>query len=357
MASGLPMSTATATPTPTPAPPGSRARPRPEGDELSAEMRFAHLSDWHATSLVGGGRALLQPKRLSGWASWALRRRRDHSPEILAATLRDVRSQDLDPILVTGDLTHVSLEQEFRAAAEQLERLGPPDRVFLIPGNHDCYVPVEPERSWDHWRPYLAGDAEASLDPELADCLAPARDSGVAPRHEDYPTLRIRGRLAMVGLCSAIPTPIFRAGGELGEIQRERLERVLRLLGDRGLFRVIMIHHPIARSGEPTRRALWDAEALRALLARTGAELVLHGHKHRRRVSTLPGPDAPVPVVGVPSSSEVGSRPGKLAQYHVYTLRPREAGGGAPRGFELEAEIRGYDPEAGEFRRVDETLL
>jgi 3',5'-cyclic AMP phosphodiesterase CpdA len=318
-------------------------------------MRFAHLSDWHATSLVGGGRGLLQPKRLSGWASWALRRRRHHSREILAAAIRDVRDQRVDPILVTGDLTHVSLEAEFRAAAAQLATLGPPDRVFLIPGNHDCYVPVAPERSWDLWSDYLAGDAPGALDPDIAECLAEARRPSRAPRHEDYPTLRIRGRLAVIGLCSAIPTPIFRAGGELGAVQLGRLERLLRRLGERGAFRVVMLHHPIAKSGEPTRRALWDAEALREVLARVGAELVIHGHKHRRRTSTLSGPHAPIPVVGVPSSSEVGSRPGKLAQYHVYTARGASPGG--PTGFELETEIRGYDPQAGGFRRVDEALL
>ncbi len=42
---------------------------------------------------------------------------------------------------VTGDLTHISLPAEFQVARTQLERLGSPDQVFLIPGNHDCYVP------------------------------------------------------------------------------------------------------------------------------------------------------------------------------------------------------------------------
>lgn len=324
---------------------------------MSAPIRFAHLSDWHATTLSGAGSALWRGKRVSGWASWGLNRRHQHDVAILDAAFEDVRSLDLDRILVTGDLTHVSLESEFRLAAEQLAALGPPEEVFLIPGNHDCYVPLPASVSWDHWAAYLAGDALSTLDPELAECLSAPPGEGLAPRYEDYPTLRISGRLAMIGLCSSIPTPIFRAGGSLGPRQLDRLERLLALLDDRGFCRVVMIHHPVAAKGEPARRALWDGEALRGVLARAGAELVLHGHKHRRRINRVPGPRGEVPIIGVPSSSEVGSKPDKQAQYHVYTVTPQHSEDpDAPR-FELRAEIRGYDPAQRKFCRVDEALV
>jgi len=324
---------------------------------LSADLRFAHLSDWHATTLVGGGRALLNAKRLSGWASWKMSRRHRHSESVLAAAFRDVQSQAVDQILVTGDLTHVSLEQEFRAAALQLEALGTPEKVFLIPGNHDCYVPVPHRCSWDLWSEYLSGMRAEDLDVEVAACLAVGRNTSGAPRHEEYPTLRIRGRLAMIGLCSAIPTPIFRAGGRLGTSQLDRLEKLLNVLREKKFCRVVMIHHPVAEKGEPTRRALWDGEALRQVLRRAGAELVIHGHKHRRRNAMLEGPEGEIPAIGVPSSSEVGSRPEKRAQYHLYTLRSPTLEDGTGGGFQIEAEVRGYDSTTGEFRHVDERLL
>lgn len=322
---------------------------------MSAEIRFAHLSDWHATTLVGGGPERFRGKRLSGWASWALNRRHDHDPRILEAAFRDVQAQRVDRILVTGDLTHVSLESEFRAAANQLKALGSPEQVFLIPGNHDCYVPTPAADSWDHWAEYLSGDSASTLDADLAACLSASRPVGLAPRHEDYPTLRVLGRLATIGLCSSVPTPIFRAGGTLGPRQLERLERLLGLLGERGYCRVVMIHHPVAAKGEPVRRALWDGDALRGVLARVGAEIVLHGHKHRRRINWVSGPRAEVPIVGVPSSSEVGSKPDKPAQYHIYSVRQSQTAGGGP--FEIQGEIRGYDAEQGEFRGVDEALF
>ena len=326
---------------------------REESAFVSTEIRFAHLSDWHATSLVHPGLAAFRGKRLSGYASWAINRRHHHSPEILDAAFRDVQAQRVDRVLVTGDLTHISLPAEFAVARTQLERLGPPDRVFLIPGNHDCYVPVPASEGWDQWAPYLRGLLPGEVDGELAAALTPPPASERAPRHADYPTFRTCGRVAWIGLCSAIPTPIFRAGGQLGKVQLERLRRLLVLLGARGMCRVLMIHHPIHPHGEPERRALWDGQALRDLLAEVGAELVVHGHKHRRRVNFLAGPGRPIPVIGVPSSSEVGSRPDRRAQYHVYTARPAASGN----GFELAAEVRGYDAGTRAFVGLADRLF
>lgn len=320
---------------------------------VSEVLRFAHLSDWHATTLEHAGRERFRGKRLSGFASWALTRRRHHDPAILEAAFRDVQSLAVDRIFVTGDLTHISLPSEFESARAQLERLGPPEHVFLIPGNHDCYVPVEPASGWDHWAPYLRGALPGEVDAELAPWLTAPTAPTTAPRHADYPTLRIAGRVAVIGLCSAIPTPIFRAGGELGAPQRDRLRHLLEVCGRRGLCRVILIHHPVHIQGEPERRALWDREALHRILAETGAELVLHGHKHRRRVHFLAGPDGQIPAIGVPSSSEVGSRPDRVAQYHVYTARTSDDG----RGFELSVEVRGYDPKRRSFALLPDRLF
>jgi len=319
---------------------------------LSTPIRFAHLSDWHATTLAGAGPAVLRGKRLSGFLSWAFSRRRHHSPAILEAALRDVATLGVDHVLVTGDLTHVSLPAEFAAARAQLERLGPPSRVFLIPGNHDCYVPVAPAEGWDRWAPYLAGSPAGAGDAELAMALAPGSCGERAPRHDDFPTLRIQGRVAFVGLCSSIPTPIFRAGGLLGPVQLERLRVLLGLLRARGLCRVLMLHHPVHPHGEPERRALWDGQALRDLLAERGAEPVLHGHKHRRRVHFLDGPGGRIPVIGVPSSSEVGSRPDRPAQYHVYGVRPEPDG-----RFAIEVAVRGHDARTGAFAALPDRLF
>jgi 3',5'-cyclic AMP phosphodiesterase CpdA len=314
-------------------------------------LRIAHLTDLHATPARADLAALLG-KRFFGWLSWQLRRRYAHQERVLEALLADLHAQAPDQIVVTGDLTNVAGEEEFPAARAWLERLGPPARVSLVPGNHDAYVPVPAERGVALWSDYIDSDGLGARSPG------------------GFPTLRVRGRLAMVGLCSAVPTPLFQAGGRVGAAQLERLEGLLARLGRDGLFRIVLIHHPPEAGVVSRRRELRDAAALRAVLARVGADLVLHGHTHRMRVGSLPGPAGPIPVVGARSASDVGLRPEKRAQYHLYEVEPYEVEpyevgpyevepGGAPaaRRYRIRMRVRGYAPEAGGFAAEDERSL
>jgi len=298
-------------------------------------FRVAHLTDLHATPARAGLPALLG-KRFFGWLSWQLRRRHAHRPEVLAALVADLHREAPDQIVVTGDLTNVAGEEEFPAARAWLERIGPPARVSLVPGNHDAYVPVPSARGVGLWRDYIASDAEGQ-GPGLPD---------------EFPTLRVRGALAVVGVCSAVPTPLFQAGGRVGSAQLERLAAMLARLGRTGLFRLVLVHHPPEAGVVSRRRELHDGAALREVLARAGAELVLHGHTHRMRLGSLPGPNGAIPVVSARSASDVGSRPEKRAQYHVYEIAPAEGG-----RFRIRMCVRGYDPATGGFAPEDERSL
>jgi 3',5'-cyclic AMP phosphodiesterase CpdA len=266
--------------------------------------------------------------------SWKLRRRHAHRTLVLDALLADLHKTAPDHVVVTGDLTNVSLPDEFGAARRWLERIGNAQHVTAIPGNHDAYVPVSRARSWDLWSEWLTADTDwrACADGE----------SG-------YPSVRVRGPLGLVGLCSARPTLPFLAGGSLGAAQLGRLERVLLALRERALVRVVLLHHAPVPGVVSARRALWDAKALCAVLERTGAELVLHGHLHRTRIDSVPGPEGPIPVVCARSASDVGSKPEKRAQYHLVDVDV--TGGGRPR---LALRVRGFDAEHGTFREEGE---
>ncbi len=291
---------------------------------------LAHVSDLHGTPV-----AVVRPrdfagKRFFGLLSWRNKRRFVHRPEVLEALARDLDSIRPDHIAVTGDLTNVATAEEFPEARRWLDKLGGPERVSVVPGNHDAYVGIAPERSWDLWSEYLRSD-------DAAGAL-------------EFPSLRVRGELALVGVSSAVPTALFLATGRVGRAQLGRLERRLVALRDAGLCRVVLIHHPVTQGAISKRRELRDAAALRALLARVGAELVLHGHGHRTLFASLPGPAGEIPVVGVRSASDATDRPEQRAQYHVYDI---ERGA---EGFRITARIRGYAAN-GCFAALGEQVL
>jgi 3',5'-cyclic AMP phosphodiesterase CpdA len=128
-------------------------------------------------------------------------------------------------------------------------------------------------------------------------------------RNVGFPFLRRRGPLALIGLSSAVATAPFMATGRLGGDQIARLAQALDRCALEGRFRVVLIHHPPISSARRHFKRLVDGAEYSAVLARHGAELVLHGHDHVHSLVHLEGPQRPVPVVSVPSASQA-PRPG-----------------------------------------------
>jgi 3',5'-cyclic AMP phosphodiesterase CpdA len=263
-------------------------------------LTLAHLSDIHLPP-PRAYRGHYQAKRILGMLNWQ-RRRRQHLSPTLAAIVADMQMSGPDHIAVTGDLVNVGMSSEHEAARRWLASLGPPERVTAIPGNHDIYVEMALARGIGHWQAFMADDAPL-------DSKAP------------FPFVRRLGGVALIGLISALPTPLFHAFGRLGPEQIERLGDILRDLDSAGLVRVVLIHHPPLVGQSRERAALQDAARLTDVLRLCGAELVLHGHNHRAMRALTPGPKRPIPVIGVPSASQ-GLVEGRrtLARYNLYRI-------------------------------------
>jgi 3',5'-cyclic AMP phosphodiesterase CpdA len=295
---------------------------------VAALFRLAHVSDLHATRARLSGLGELNGKRAFGLLSYHVRRKQRYRPEIAARVLDDLVAIAPDHVAITGDLTHMGLAAEVVEAALWLARIGPPERVTLVPGNHDAYGAARDHEVMDAWRPYLNSDAALAL-------------GAVAV----FPSVRVRGPVALVGLSSAIPTRVHLATGRVGEAQLARLADVLSDLAARGLCRVVLVHHPPTRKDVSWRRRLLDGPALCALLARAGAELVLHGHTHRAVRDAIPSAHGDIPVLGVPAtSSAVAARRGA---YQLFAIAARAGG-----GFALTRELRELDAATGAVRSL-----
>jgi 3',5'-cyclic AMP phosphodiesterase CpdA len=295
-------------------------------------FRLAHLSDPHVISSSGVRLRELLNKRVYGYLSWHLRRHAEHRDEVLAALREDLAFTDPDHIALTGDLTHLGLPSEFLEAQALLQSLGPPSKVMVVPGNHDAYVATAWERTFRLWSDYMASDADQD-----------SPRTGKEDPRAGFPTLRVRGDIALIGVSTAYPTPPLLAIGSIGKGQLEKLSRILDETGRRRLVRVVLIHHPPVPGAVRWRNRLTDQEAFHALLARHGAELILHGHTHRTCSGHLETPWGRVSVIGVPSASALGRTARRRARYHLFRLM-RTAG-----ALEMLLTVRAYSPTEQRF--------
>lgn len=294
---------------------------------------LAHFSDPHLGPLPQAGWRELANKRLSGFFSWSRNRVHFHRPEVLKLLVDDLKAQAPDHTTITGDLINISLPAEFAAAADWLKTVGSPDKVTIIPGNHDAYVDIPWEQSLALWAPYMRGTRQADETESL-------------PTHSgDFPFVRRLGPIALVGTSTAVPMPLFVAAGRLGENQLARLRDQLKQLGNEGLFRVVLIHHPPFGGGAYKRRSLLDAKAFQDVLADAGAELVLHGHTHVSGLGRIASPKGPIPVIGVPSASALADGHKDPSRYHLYRIAKDGD------SWRLEVEVRGLNATGDAFSR------
>jgi 3',5'-cyclic AMP phosphodiesterase CpdA len=267
---------------------------------------LAHLSDIHLSPMPRARRRQLLSKRILGYVNWHRGRKLVHRRDILDLLTRDLVERKPDHVAVTGDLVNLGLPEEFLRAAEWLHHLGIPDDVTAIPGNHDAYVRLHPDRSTRHWHPYMESN-------EAGEALFATPDTG-------FPFVRRFGDIGIVALSSAIPTMPFVAAGKLGTDQLSHLARALDTLRREGSFRVVLIHHPPLPGQAGWARGLRDARKLREVLRTHGAELVLHGHDHRQTVHELDTASGPALIVGVPSASEAVEGRAPAARYNEYNI-------------------------------------
>jgi 3',5'-cyclic AMP phosphodiesterase CpdA len=308
---------------------------------------FAQLSDPHLSSLTDVRARDLLSKRALGYLSWRGKRRFEHRPEVLRALQRDLSGATLEQVLVTGDLTHIGLPEEFQQARAWLRELGDPGQVALVPGNHDACVAAPWRETFALWRDYMASDEDPGAPVgSAAGNPAYAPDSPI-----NFPTLRVRGGLAFIGLSTACPTPPLMATGTLGQEQLNRLPALLQSTAAAGLFRVVYLHHCPVPGVEKWRKRLTDAPEVCALLAEHGAELVLHGHGHRAHFSELPTRYGSLPVVAVPSASALGLHGADVAHYNHYRVER------ADRGWQLRIDTRRYQRASGQFGEGESRIL
>lgn len=260
--------------------------------------RIAHISDLHIPPLPRMRPTQLFSKRLLGLFSWHRKWKNEHQAQILDALRALLDELNLDHICVTGDLTFTTHPEEVEQAARWLETLSQPERISLVPGNHDAYVPGALNNVCKRWAPWMLDDED---------------------RRQQFPFLHRRGPVDIIGLSSAIATLTLRTVGRVGAGQLERTRALLQRISTGTRPRILMIHHPPQDGATRRSKELLDRKALQSLLADHPVDLVLHGHLHRPVRSSLGSHAGPIPVLGASSVSAIGRRYSP-AHFHVLEI-------------------------------------
>lgn len=287
-------------------------------------MRIAHISDVHVKWPAGRGGPWYRylNKRVLGGLNLLLHR--SHPIEIMEALVADLRGDPPDHLVVSGDLTNLAFEAEFERARGYIDAIGlPPERVSLIPGNHDTYT--------------RGSYRERLLEAAFADYLGGPDVT--------WPRKQVREGVAFVSTTSCVPTPWFRAWGRMGA---EQLARVGALLREESGFKVVLVHHPpLLWNGEPDRPSHGNkdgAELLR-VCREGGAHMLLCGHVHRNYSYVLEG-GLRIECAG--SATEAPKAFGQRATYNRYLVED---------GALKEHEVRAFHPTAKQFTNLRTTSL
>ncbi len=295
-------------------------------------MLLAHLSDPHVLDLRGvPTHRMLFNKRVTGWVNLKLHRGHKHRPAVFRALLDDVRAQSPDHVAITGDVTNLSLEPEFEAFRAMLDGLAmSPSDVSVVPGNHDVYT--EGARRAGRFASYLGAYGTSDLD------------VGTDHAGGRFPFVRLRGAVALVGLCSAVPRAPLVASGHLGDAQRAALRGVLAHPEVASRVPVVLAHHPVRDPHGALAsylRGLDDRDAFAEDLAQGRDVLALHGHWHRRGHERIASAGAVIHRLGATSASLVHDDADRMAGYNLYEID-------ADRGL-VSARARVWNPSTERF--------
>ena len=283
-------------------------------------MLLAHLSDVHLGPLPPVHWSQLIGKRITGYVNWRRNRAASMGGDALGALTADLLAQAPDHIAVSGDLTNLALPMEIARAGEWLRRLGDPEDVSVVPGNHDAYVPGALAAVTRAWAPWMTGERDGAPYPF-------ARVAG-----------QVAGQVAIIGCSTAEATAPLMATGPFRTDQAQRLETLLGRL--EGRFRVVVVHHPPVRGATASSHAMRGIERFRGAVARGGAELVLHGHTHLPTLDAIPTPRGDVPVLGVSAAGQEAGGRRPPARYNLVRI------GGGPGAWSATRIERGIAPDA-----------
>lgn len=308
------------------------------GPKEAGEFRIAHLSDLH----ISADRSGLRHR----WRSWVGQSQAKNLLN-LRRVLDDAARHGVDHLVITGDLTNGARNEELEAFKATLGDHLHPDRLTIVPGNHDLSYRRakqrrERQRAVANGCPrklgqlfhYFADMFPSDYPPELGQAKRskPRRSASLAVRRASpFPFVKTLadGRVVLIGL-DTTGRLTYKAGplNSFGTISRAQFRELRALLKSPWLhdrIKIIAMHHhpmiiPVATMFDSFKH-LFQSKQLLDLLYESRVDLILHGHKHHPfcwQSHTFRDHDLTIICAGPPDAYANGKKSDLV--YNIYSI-------------------------------------
>ena len=261
-----------------------------------------HISDLHFHSYPKM-LSEFNAKRVLGAANLLIRRAREFPVNRAELMVEKIKEMEWDHLVLSGDITQLSLEREFLQAREILDPLlTRKDRVTVIPGNHDRYVKID--EGEDLFNKYF----------------------GEFFGNDEIHVAKINPQWLLVGWDSAHPNDLRTASGTVKSSTIKSTENLIQNSTDLTNF-IVVNHYPL------TFPEGWRFDSLHELynlvpvrnwiLQNPQIRLYLHGHIHTNWIHSLPRDSGPELVLVNSAASCSKLNNGQSSSFHQIVLEER----------------------------------
>jgi len=231
-----------------------------------------HISDLHFHSYPQK-LSEFNAKRILGATNLLIRRAREFPLKRAKLLVEIIQKMEWDHLVISGDITQLSLEKEFSLAREILDPLLiKSERVTVIPGNHDRYI--NQHDGTDLFTKYF----------------------GEFFGKNEIHVSKINQKWVLVGWDSAHPNDLRTAAGTVKNITIQATEKLLQNFPDQTNF-IVVNHYPLTFPEDwkfDRSHELYNLVPVRNwILQNPQIRLYLHGHIHLNWVHRLPRDSAP----------------------------------------------------------------
>jgi 3',5'-cyclic AMP phosphodiesterase CpdA len=264
-------------------------------------MKIVHISDLHFPTKVPV--LSLRWKMFTGYFNYFLRRRKSYPNQLFQSLVKTIQSIPYDLLIISGDITNVSHELEFKKARELLDPILN-EKTFMIPGNHDRYMKsaIEPE---DYFQKYF-GEF-------LGDKIG----------ENKYLRIKTKSDIPVIGWDSNFPSGIGNASGRVDE---EVINSTFSYLRKNSISKYLLVcHHPLWNPigyEESSHHKMINREDVIRKLMEFPPLIYFHGHKHSNFYKKL---DTAIPFSIINSASSTMLPRGRhKSGFHIIDIAPEK---------------------------------